>query len=35
MGYIPDTKPLVEETIPAIVKQLQEDGVDAVILNPG
>jgi D-proline reductase (dithiol) PrdB len=35
MGYIPDTIPLIEETIPAIVKQLQEDGVDAVILNPG
>lgn len=35
MGYIPDTKPLVEETIPAIIKQLQIENVDAVILNPG
>lgn len=35
MGYIPDTKPLIEETIPLILKQLREDGVDAVILNPG
>lgn len=35
MGYIPDTTPLVEETIPLILKQLQEDKVDAVILNPG
>jgi D-proline reductase (dithiol) PrdB len=35
MGYIPDRIPLIEETIPRIVKQLQEDGVDAVILNPG
>ncbi len=35
MGYIPDTKPLIEETIPLIIKQLQEEKVDAVILNPG
>ena len=35
MGYIPNTTPLVEETIPLIIKQLQEDKVDAVILNPG
>ncbi len=35
MGYIPNTTPLVEETIPLILKQLQEDKVDAVILNPG
>ena len=35
MGYIPDTIPLIEETIPKIVQQLITDGVDAVILNPG
>jgi D-proline reductase (dithiol) PrdB len=35
MGYIPNTTPLVEETIPEIIKQLQHDQVDAVILNPG
>lgn len=35
MGYIPNTKPLIEETIPIIIKQLQEEKVDAVILNPG
>jgi D-proline reductase (dithiol) PrdB len=35
MGYIPNTTPLVEETIPLIVKQLKDDKVDAVILNPG
>ena len=35
MGYIPDTKPLIEDTIPLILKRLKEEGVDAVILNPG
>lgn len=35
MGYTPNTSPLVDETIPLILKQLQEDKVDAVILNPG
>ena len=35
MGYIPNTKPLIEETIPLIIKQLKDDQVDAVILNPG
>lgn len=35
MGYIPDTVPLIEETIPNIVQQLITDEVDAVILNPG
>lgn len=35
MGYIPNPKPLIEETIPLIIKQLKEDGTDAVILNPG
>ena len=35
MGYIPDTVPLIEETIPKIVQQLITDRVDAVILNPG
>ncbi|GAB7387838.1 glycine/sarcosine/betaine reductase selenoprotein B family protein [Bacillaceae bacterium] len=35
MGYIPDTKPLLEETIPAIVRRLQGENVDGVLLNPG
>jgi D-proline reductase (dithiol) PrdB len=35
MGYIPDTSPLIDVTIPLIIKQLKEDKVDAVILNPG
>lgn len=35
MGYIPDPKLLIEETIPTILKQLRMDGADAVILNPG
>lgn len=35
MGYIPDTKPLVAETTPAIIRQLQEDSADAVLLSPG
>jgi D-proline reductase (dithiol) PrdB len=35
MGYIPDTKSLIEDSIPMIIKRLQDEGVDAVILNPG
>ena len=35
MGYIPETTRLREETIPAIIKRLKEEKVDAVILNPG
>lgn len=35
MGYIPDTRPLIEDTIPLILKRLKDEGVDAVILNPG
>lgn len=35
MGYIPNTKPLIEESIPLILKRLKDDKVDAVILNPG
>ncbi|MBB6445592.1 glycine/sarcosine/betaine reductase selenoprotein B family protein [Bacillus benzoevorans] len=35
MGYIPNTKPLLEETIPKIVQQLTSEHVDAVLLNPG
>ncbi len=35
MGYIPNPKLLIEETIPAMIKQLRMDGTDAVILNPG
>ncbi|SDL92320.1 D-proline reductase (dithiol) PrdB [Bacillus sp. OK048] len=35
MGYIPDTKPLLADTIPLILKQLKDEKVDAVILNPG
>lgn len=35
MGYIPNTQPLIEETIPLIIKRLKDEAVDAVILNPG
>jgi D-proline reductase (dithiol) PrdB len=35
MGYILNTKLLIDETIPRIIKKLQEDQVDGVILNPG
>lgn len=35
MGYIPDTEPLIKETIPKIVQQLTAERVDAVLLNPG
>lgn len=35
MGYIPNTTPLLEETIPLILKNLNDEAVDAVILNPG
>jgi D-proline reductase (dithiol) PrdB len=35
MGYIPNTVSLIEDTIPLILKQLKDDKVDAVILNPG
>jgi len=35
MGFIPNTEPLIEETIPLIINQLNADRVDAVILNPG
>lgn len=35
MGYIPNTEPLVDETIPLILKRLKDEAVDAVILNPG
>jgi D-proline reductase (dithiol) PrdB len=35
MGYIPNTKPLIKQTIPQILKQLRDEAVDAVILNPG
>ena len=35
MGYIPETGPLINETIPKIVQQLIAERVDAVLLNPG
>lgn len=35
MGYIPNTKSLIDETIPIIIKRLRDEAVDAVILNPG
>ncbi len=35
MGYIPNPALLLEESIPFIINQLQQDQVDAVILNPG
>lgn len=35
MGYIPNTAELTSLTIPKIIKQLQEEKVDIVILSPG
>ena len=35
MGYIPNTKPLIEDTAPLVAKMLKEDRVDIVILSPG
>jgi D-proline reductase (dithiol) PrdB len=35
MGYIPNTKPLLEETIPKIIKELKIDKVDVLLLSPG
>lgn len=35
MGYIPETKKLIEETIPSMIKRLIDEKVDAVVLNPG
>ncbi len=34
MGYILDTQELIEETTPAIIKQLQAEAVDVVLLIP-
>ena len=34
MGYILDPQELLEDTTPQIIRHLQEDGVDAVILIP-
>lgn len=35
MGYIPDTKPLMEESAPQVAQMLKEDNVDVAILSPG
>jgi len=35
MGYIPDTDPLIKESIPAVIKLLKQAGVGAVLLSPG
>ena len=35
MGYIPRTDLLMNETAPAIARQLKEDGVDLALLSPG
>lgn len=35
MGYIPNTKPLLEESIPEIIKQLKKDKVDVLLASPG
>lgn len=35
MGYIPNTKPLLEATIPKIVAQLKADKVDVLLASPG
>lgn len=34
MGYIPDTRPLLAETAPAVAQRLQADQVDLVLLVP-
>jgi len=34
MGYTPQPETLLEESVPAIIKNLREDGVDAVLLVP-
>ena len=33
-GAIPDPRPLIEETGPAVAAELQRDGVDAVLIAP-
>ena len=33
-GAIPDPRPLVEETGPAVAAELRQDGVDAVVIAP-
>jgi D-proline reductase (dithiol) PrdB len=35
MGYIPNTKPLLDETIPKIIEKLKIDKVDVLLLSPG
>lgn len=35
MGYIPDTKPLLEKTIPQLIEKLKADKVDVLLLSPG
>ncbi|UTW69534.1 hypothetical protein KHA80_22785 [Anaerobacillus sp. HL2] len=32
MGYIPDTKPLLEKSIPQIIEQLKKDHVDVFVI---
>lgn len=35
MGFIPDGRPLLRETVPRLVERLRADGVDVVLLTPG
>ena len=35
MGYIPNTEPLLKESIPKIIAQLKLDQVDVLLLSPG
>lgn len=35
MGYIPNTKPLLTETIPELIAKLKKDNVDILLLSPG
>lgn len=35
MGYIPDTAPLEQQSIPEVTRRLREAGVGAVLLSPG
>ncbi len=35
MGYIPESSGLISESIPAMIRQIKEEQVQVVILNPG
>ncbi len=35
MGWVPDPRPTVRDTIPAIVARAKAEGVDIAVLTPG